>query len=77
MGGGFFNKLVKDVEDVINERVNTGSIIDVRSIRRMMGIESTNHSKTVFISKALDKLTEDGILEIFERKTVKRYKKRL
>jgi hypothetical protein len=73
---GFFTTLVKDVEKVINDHFSDGAIIDVKYVRRLMGIPSKNRSKTAFVARALDKLSIDGTIEYFDQKTTKRYKKR-
>nr|MDO8112501.1 hypothetical protein [Candidatus Sigynarchaeota archaeon] len=74
---GFFTIFVKDVEKVINEHFNDGSIIEVKHVRRVMGIPSKNRSKTAFVARALDTLSENGFLEYLDQKTTKRYKKRV
>jgi hypothetical protein len=73
---GFFSTFVKDVEKVINNHFTEGAIIDVKYIRRLMGIPSKNRSKTAFVARALDKLSTEGVIEHFDQKTTKRYKKR-
>ncbi len=73
---GFFTIFVKDVEKVINEHFNDSTIIEVKHVRRVMGIPSKNRSKTAFVARALNKLSEDGVLEYIDQKTTKRYKKR-
>ncbi|NMC07702.1 MAG: hypothetical protein GYA24_20985 [Candidatus Lokiarchaeota archaeon] len=74
---GFFSIFVKDVEKVINDHFSEGAIIDVRYVRRLMGIPSKNRSKTAFVARALKKLSNDGLLSYFDQKTAKRYKKRV
>jgi hypothetical protein len=73
---GFFSTFVKDVEKVIKDHFSDGAIIDVKYMRRLMGIPSKNRSKTAFVARALDKLSNNGLIEYFDQKTTKRYKKR-
>ncbi|MFX0099841.1 MAG: hypothetical protein ACFFCS_09670 [Candidatus Hodarchaeota archaeon] len=74
MSDGFFNKFMKDVEKAIKENFNDGAILEVRHVKRAMGISSKNRSKTAFISRALDKLSRNGLLKYLGRATTKRYK---
>nr|MDO8084206.1 hypothetical protein [Candidatus Sigynarchaeum springense] len=74
---GFFSAFVRDVEKVIKDHFPDGAIIDVKYVRRLMGIPSKNRSKTAFVARALDKLSNNGLLEYFDQKTTKRYKKRV
>ena len=74
---GFFSAFVKDVEKVIKDHFADGAIIDVKYVRRLMGIPSKNRSKTAFVARALDKLSNNGLIEYFDQKTTKRYRKRL
>jgi hypothetical protein len=74
LSDGFFNKFMKDVEKAIKDHFNDGAILEVRHVKRAMGISSKNRSKTAFISRALDKLSMDGLLEFLGRTTTKKYK---
>ena len=75
MTEGFFPLFVEDVEKVIDEHFTQGSTIDVKHIRKIMGISSKNRSKTAFLSRALENLSKKGRLKYIGRKTTKRYKK--
>ena len=74
MSDGFFDNFIKDVEKAIKDNFNDGAILEVRHVKRVMGISSKNRSKTAFISRALDKLSMDGLLEFLGRSTTKKYK---
>jgi hypothetical protein len=74
---GFFSTFVRDVEKVIKDHLSDGAIIDVKYVRRLMGIPSKNRSKTAFVARALDKLSSDGVITYFDQKTTKRYKKQV
>ncbi len=73
---GFFSAFMKNVEKVIKDHFPDGAIIDVKYVRRLMGIPSKNRSKTAFVARALDKLSNNGLIEYLDQKTTKRYKKR-
>lgn len=74
MSDGFFKKFTKDVEKAIKENFSDGAILEVRHVKRVMGISPKNRSKTAFVSRALDKLSMNGLLEYLGRATTKRYK---
>jgi len=74
LSDGFFDNFIKDVEKAIKDNFNDGAILEVRHVKRVMGISSKNRSKTAFISRALDKLSMDGLLEFLGRSTTKKYK---
>ena len=72
---GFFNEFIHDVEKIINDHFSEGSIIDVKNVRHLMNIPAKNRSKTAFVAKALDNLSKRGLLQCFDQKPTKRYKK--
>ncbi|MEX2682522.1 MAG: hypothetical protein Q6373_013060 [Candidatus Sigynarchaeota archaeon] len=74
---GFFSAFVKYVEKVIKDHFPDGAIIEAKYVRRLMGIPSNNRSKTAFVARALENLSRNGLLEYFDHKTTKRYKKRV
>ena len=75
MGEGFFNLFLEKVVDAINENIQDESIIEVKHVRKIMDISPKNRSKTAFISRALQKLSDDGHLEYLGKGSAKKYKK--
>ena len=75
MGEGFFELFLEKVVKAINDNVQDETIIEVKHVRRIMDISSKNRSKTAFVSRALQKLSDDGHLEYMGKGTARKYKK--
>ncbi len=58
----------------INEKFNAGAVLEVKHLRRAMDVPSSDRSKTIFISRGLQKLHELGFLEYIGRNSPKKYK---
>lgn len=58
----FFDEFVAKVARVVEE-LPDDAFIEVKKVRRAMGVPSKNKSKTAFISRALMQLCDDGCLE--------------
>ncbi|MBD3187412.1 hypothetical protein GF325_11325 [Candidatus Bathyarchaeota archaeon] len=75
MADGFFKSITLEIARVINKHFSDGAIIEVKHIRKVMGISSRNRSKIIFISRALQTLSDKGSLEYVGRNSPKKYKK--
>lgn len=58
----------------INEKFNAGAILETKHVRKALEIPSSDRSKTIFISRGLQKLNDLGFLEFIGRNSPKRYK---
>ncbi|MHA1700621.1 MAG: hypothetical protein ACTSWN_17420 [Promethearchaeota archaeon] len=70
----FFKSFLIETAKTINNNFNLGFIIEVKHIRRVMNISSTNKSKIIFISRALQKLSDLGYLKYIGKNSPKRFK---
>ncbi|MHA1371278.1 MAG: hypothetical protein ACTSWN_10610 [Promethearchaeota archaeon] len=73
---GYFNSFLKEIAKTINDKFPEDAIIEVKNIRRVLGIPSGNRSKTAFISRALRKLCEYGCIDYDGKSGTHKYKKR-
>lgn len=75
MKAGFFPSFVAEVSDVIDTKFGDEAMIDVKAIRKAMGIGSKDRSKVMFVAKALQHLRVAGALEPVPSTGAKRYRK--
>ncbi len=74
MVGGFFETFLVQMTRAINEKFNAGAVLETKHIRKALEIPSSDRSKTIFISRGLQKLHELGLLEYIGRNSPKKYK---
>ncbi|GAB4308427.1 MAG: hypothetical protein Kow0069_06690 [Promethearchaeota archaeon] len=71
---GYYYEILEQTAKAVNacyeRKVMT---VSVRRVRRCYSLDSTNRSKIVFISRALDELSKDGYLRFAGRSSPKRY----
>jgi hypothetical protein len=73
---GFFAAVLHKVAGVINERYKDGQMVDVKTIRKVLGIPPSDRSAIIFLSRALKALEHDGFLGIGPyRNKARRYMK--
>ncbi|MHA1683066.1 MAG: hypothetical protein ACTSUE_19160 [Promethearchaeota archaeon] len=72
---GYFQKFLIETSEIINKHFKDASILEVKHIRKAMDISSKNRSKIIFISRALQKLSNLGYLEYVGRNSPKKFKK--
>ncbi|MBN2154117.1 MAG: hypothetical protein JW839_21860 [Candidatus Lokiarchaeota archaeon] len=58
----------------INEKFNAGAVLEVKHLRKVMDIPSSERSKVIFLSRGLQKLHELGFLGYIGRNSPKKYK---
>ncbi|MHA1849452.1 MAG: hypothetical protein ACTSYS_03890 [Promethearchaeota archaeon] len=75
MQQGYFKQLVIDVAKIINENFTLNSVIEVKHLRKAMNISSKNRSKILFLSKALQRLSDLGHLEYLGKNSPKKFRK--
>ncbi|MEX2681853.1 MAG: hypothetical protein Q6373_009640 [Candidatus Sigynarchaeota archaeon] len=74
MVGGFFETFLVQITRAINEKFNAGAVVEAKHVRKALDIPSSDRSKTIFISRGLQKLHELGYLEYIGKNSPKRYK---
>ncbi len=74
MVGGFFETFLVQMTRAINEKFNAGAVVEAKHVRKALEVPSTDRSKTIFISRGLQKLHELGFLEYIGRNSPKKYK---
>lgn len=72
---GFTLDLFNKVKDIIKNNFKSGSIIEVKHLRKIMQISSKNRSSIIFLSRVLKELEIHGILLNYRETEVKRIKK--
>ncbi len=71
---GYFSTILTETVDAINRCYEKKvTHINVGRIRKCTNIKSTDRSKIVFISRALDELSRAGFLEYLGRNSPKTY----
>ncbi len=58
----------------INEKFNAGAIVEAKHVRKALEVPSSDRSKTIFISRGLQRLHELGFLEYIGHNSPKKYK---
>nr|MDO8114709.1 hypothetical protein [Candidatus Sigynarchaeota archaeon] len=74
MAEGFFETFLLQIARTINEKFNAGAILEVKHLRKVLEIPSSNRSKVIFLSRALQKLNDLGFLEYIGRNSPKKFK---
>jgi len=75
MIGGFFESFLLDVVNAINANFTASSFLEVKHLRKVMNIPSSNRSKVIFLSRALQMLNDLGYIEYVGRNSPKKYRK--
>ncbi len=71
---GYFSKILSETVDAINRCYEKNvTYINVGRIRKCTHVKSTDRSKIVFISRALEELTRAGFLEFIGKNSPKTY----
>ncbi len=71
---GYFSKILSETVDAINRCYEKNvTHINVSRIRKCTHIKSTDRSKIVFISRALDELSRAGFIEYLGKNSPKTY----
>ena len=72
---GVWKKISNEVLDAINYYIKKGTyLIDVKRIRKYLGIRSYDRSKINFIWRFLSYLKEENLIECLREKPVRRFK---
>lgn len=71
---GFFETFLLQIAQSINEKFNLGAILEVKHLRKVMEIKSSDRSKIIFLARALQKLNDFGFLEYMGRNSPKKFK---
>nr|MDO8086926.1 hypothetical protein [Candidatus Sigynarchaeum springense] len=58
----------------INEKFNAGAVVEAKHVRKALEVPSSDRSKTIFISRGLQRLHELGFLEYIGQNSPKKYK---
>ncbi len=74
MAEGFFETFLLQIARVIGEKFSTGAILECKHLRKILEIPSSNRSKIIFLSRALQKLSDFGYLEYIGRNSPKKFK---
>ncbi|OLS15951.1 MAG: hypothetical protein RBG13Loki_0402 [Promethearchaeota archaeon CR_4] len=71
---GYFSKILSETVDAINRCYEKNvTHVNVGRIRKCTNVKSTDRSKIVFISRALDELSQAGFLEYLGKNSPKTY----
>jgi len=71
---GFFETFLVQIARSINEKFNLGAVLEVKNLRRVLEIKSSDRSKIIFLARALQKLNDLGFLEYIGHNSPKKFK---
>jgi len=71
---GFFETFLLQIAQSINDKFNLGAVLEVKSLRRVLEIKSSDRSKIIFLARALQKLNDLGFLEYIGHNSPKKFK---